>query len=257
MILWHHFRYDDAMQTPPLENVHYSDQYRYTYVDTPKTGCSTIKRTLNDAEVPWLEKATHGNQFGYSGELISVHDRSITPLRKPVDLVQLSSFIENSFVVFAFVRNPFTRVLSAYLDKIAHPERRKLFLKDADQDGEPPSFLEFLHVVLTQTPNEMDPHWRPQVHHGGFGRIKYTSIGAFENFNADLASILETIKSGLSHYIVPMREHRTSAQYEFIQRYNAEAIDIVRHIYQEDFQTFGYSMDINLASERPRGIRAR
>jgi hypothetical protein len=242
------------MRAPALENVHYSDQYRYTYVDTPKTGCSTIKRTLNDAEVPWLENATHAYQFGYSGELISVHDRSVTPLRKPIDLVQFSSFIENSFVVFAFIRNPFTRVLSAYLDKIAvHAERRKLFL-DAGRDDKPPSFLEFLRVVLTQTPREMDPHWRPQFQHGGFGRINYTSIGAFENFDADLASILETIKSGLSQHIVPMREHRTSAQYEYIRYYDAEAIDIVQRKYREDFKYFGYSMDINLATELPRGI---
>src|ERR1700722_16343751 len=110
-----------------LGHVHYSSRYRYLYVDTPKVACSTIKYTLQCAELG-QQATTRTNpipaRYGYSSSLLDIHDRRKSPLRWPGDAYELQEFVRTSRFAFCFVRNPFSRTLSAYLDKIAGDAER-------------------------------------------------------------------------------------------------------------------------------------
>lgn len=250
-------------QTPSLLwHVHYSEKFHFVYVDTPKVACSTIKHTLNNAErgeaqPPDLSR-TSNNPFGYSDFLLEVHDRRRSLMKWPSSRYEFSEFIDKSRLTFCFVRNPYTRILSAYVDKIAkHRERRSEFLGElgiCSPDLERPIlFLEFLELVSAQPPGSMNPHWRVQAYHNMIDDIEYDYVGAFETFAYDLDKCLTTISPGLTRFTSTVDEHKTGAERLLSDAYrDPAAVRFVRSIYSEDFLRFRYSDDPGRATEPPR-----
>src|SRR5689334_5033842 len=87
-------------------------QHRYVTVATPKVGCTTIKRTLHALEGlppadPWW--AVH--DAGASMRLSAFSERDTETLLTSPDVLR-----------FAFVRNPYDRMLSAWKSKILRRE---------------------------------------------------------------------------------------------------------------------------------------
>nr|WP_246441342.1 sulfotransferase family protein [Aminobacter aganoensis] len=239
-----------------LDHVHLSPRFRYVYVDTPKVACSTIKRALQSAERGYAVDGgeASGGKFGYSETLLTVHDRSKSPLRRPSNRWALRWALARASVSFCFVRNPYARVLSAYLDKIATNEnRREIFLRGLVEDPrEPISFAQFLDVVSGQTPDTMNAHWRPQCYHNMIDSIGYDFIGAFETLNSDLLEILKIATPSAISFVSAVDEHRTSAMEYLKQYYEFESsVRSVQSIYKRDFEVFGYSIDLNKSSDRP------
>jgi hypothetical protein len=245
-------------------HVQYSPKYRYIYVDTPKVACSTIKHSLQRAEGEGAYPGARPgapHQYGYSESLMRIHDRRESPLLFPKDRHELARFAAWSRFAFCFVRNPFSRILSAYIDKIErHAERRALFqtqlLGEMEDPGRTLSFFEFLELVRRQDPKAMDPHWRPQHVHISCG-VRYDFVGFFENFEEDFKTALLRIDSALLQHRVSIFEHRTGASKMLARYYEGNATArLVREIYAKDFESFGYDDDIRRAPEppkRPRG----
>ena len=95
-----------AVLTPgPLSgNIVASRRLTYIYINNHKCGCSTVRQTLWAAE----------HALGLASAPGSIHAE---PDSWPwVDDPQRWEHSEQSFV-FTFVRNPYVRVLSAYLDE--------------------------------------------------------------------------------------------------------------------------------------------
>lgn len=249
-----------------LDHVHLSGRYPYLYVDTPKTGCSSIKKTLNLAEcdgIGTLLSDKKQDTFGYSKGLMNVHDRTLMPLRAPESIEEFQAEVASRPVRFCFIRNPFTRVLSAYIDKIqANPQRRALFLQglaDPADRHKPISFFDFLRMLSRQAVAQMNPHWRTQVGQTMWSLIDYTHVGAFERFDMDLKRILSDIDPALLAFISTASEHVTGATERLMSYYSAPEIRaLVLEIYGEDFDNFGYSTRIEDALEPPalRGLSA-
>ena len=242
-----------------LNHVHHSARYGYLYVDTPKVACSTIKHTLECAErggqsLPSDTDDGAPGRYGYSNMLLGIHDRQKSRLMHPRDPDQLPRLRESGCFVFCFVRNPYTRVLSAYLDKIAKSaERRALFREVLGKPGdELMSFLEFLELVERQLPEAMDPHWRPQHVHLHGGRLTYDYIGSLEQFQQDFVRVLASVSPALMKYAVTVDEHRTNAS-ALVRFYYADtrAVELVARIYKQDFEMFGYPTNIALSAEPP------
>jgi hypothetical protein len=242
-----------------LNHIHHSPRYGYVYVDTPKVACSTIKHTLQCAERGEASLSINGDgsapgQYGYSEFLLRIHDRCKSLLEYPRDLDQLERILKSSCFVFCFVRNPFTRVLSAYLDKILGPaERRALFLEKLGIPGtENLGFVEFLGLVQRQMPEAMDPHWRPQ--HVHLHVLAYNFIGSFERFQQDFHTVLTTIDPTLQKYAVRVDEHGTNASSMALVGYHyadTRAVDLVSRIYERDFALFGYPAEIERSGSPP------
>jgi ankyrin repeat protein len=158
---------------------------------------------------------------------------------------------------FSFVRNPYARALSAYLDKIHAGTGKKLaraaFCIQYKLDpGIDISFREFLHCVRSSTACELDPHWRTQAHNLLLGGLIIDFLGHVETFDED-ASALVTL-TGLkidSASVEAGRRHETSAGLRLDQFYGDTEISLVNEIYEEDFQAFEYGFDPgNLAPNR-------
>ena len=74
--------------------------------------------------------------------------------KKPRNITLENYLKKNNFFVFSFVRHPFDRIVSAYLDKIAgnpnnyQDERKSIVLKFNDKDDVP--FEHFIEYVISE-----------------------------------------------------------------------------------------------------------
>ena len=216
--------------------VNWSAQHKYIYVETPKVGCTTIKHFLQNAE------RSINSTIDYS----LVHDRRSSPLLSPRSnySIFIAAFNHSSFYKFCFVRNPYSRLLSAYLDKFVTDERERLRLspKLGIPVSRKPSFLDFLCAIQEQTDGDRDIHWASQEHLLSPSTVRYSFVGRFENFQQSLSLIANVL--GLQHFLsLEDTRHATNAGEKIAAYYSAREINLVQTIYERDFLSFGYGFD--------------
>ena len=220
--------------------------------------------TLSNAEQGFVAEFQNNSlikSYGYTKFLMDIHDRSQSSLKWPSDRGELISFVGRSRLTFCFVRNPYTRVLSAYLDKFgANLERRILFMKELGIEDPGPSpeisFAEFLELAAKQEAGAMNAHWRPQSYHLIDDDIRYDMIGRFETFSRDFTDILARIDVEISKFFVAADEHKTGVEASFAKHYSDPLCGrLVRQMYAEDFERFGYSEDLARALSNTSLVR--
>ena len=228
----------------PIEEANYciniSTKHGFVYFENPKVACGTIKRTLQSIEA------------GSSVNPLNVHDRGESPLQEieNFDEDHISQILwGREFFKFSFVRNPFTRALSVYKDKIERDSKHKksvlkILGKETENLRQNVSFKEFLYAVSQQSQVEMDNHWRPQNIQLCMPLINFDFIGRFENFDNDFKKVLHTISPILQNQIVYEKSNATHANQFLLNYYDSEATDLVRLIYKDDFEIFGYELDV-------------
>jgi len=223
---------------------HISTKHRCVFVEVPKAGCSVVKRVLQYSEVD-------GVGFDPSA---SVHDRSRSPLAAPMsggfDLQEIFG-AHSPYFRFSFVRNPFSRALSCYLEKIVGAQwvRDRRLPKLGFGADEDVSFTRFLRRVAEDEPRAMDIHWAPQHFLLSLDRVEYAFLGRFESFQVDLDRVIEHLGLDVPDDLVTRRTgHTTGAGTRLLDYYDDESIQLVRELYRGDFQRLGYGLDPHLAS---------
>ena len=197
----------------PVSNFQYSinisTKYNYVYVETPKVGCSIIKSVLQKAEI--------NDPYFFRPDFEDIHNRGFSPLLKPSQVGNLDTFIENNKpFTFCFSRNPYSRLLSAYLDKIDsnRPQKKNVLLhlgKDISDLGHKVSFDEFLKVVCEQPIANMDTHWRIQYYQTFQDSINYDFMGKLENFTEDFVFVLDKLSIDHEKFLSDERRHAKGA----------------------------------------------
>jgi hypothetical protein len=217
----------------------------YVYFAVGKAANSTVKHHLYELE----HQGTHFKTK-------SVHDRQNSPLLSPYQLPQAMMeevFTSDKYFRFVVVRNPYTRLLSCYLDRIVPANSlpyRQLIVATKRAVGDAFTFEEFVQAVCAQRPFQQNNHWRVQAHEVCRSVIPMDFVGKQENFAADMARIWSRIAAGQN---VPdfSAENKapsiTSAESRLAEFYTPNLIDAVRSAYAEDFDAFGYSTKIELA----------
>ncbi len=222
---------------------HISERHRCVFVEVPKAGCSVVKRVLQYCEV---------DGEGYDPSA-SVHDRSISPLAAPLKggfALDEVFGTPSRYYRFSFVRNPYTRALSCYLEKIAGEQwLREMRLPDLGFDPHAEvSFVEFLRAVAAQPPADMDIHWAPQHFLLSLPQVRYDFLGRFESFHADLRRMIDTVGLTVPESLLQQRTaHTTGAGGRLGEYYDAEALELVQQVYREDFTTLGYGWSLRTA----------
>ena len=236
-------------------NTHYnlSLKNRYLYTEIAKVACTTLKSNLGQREMVGL---------GAPRRVVEQHRNphrpaTQTPFVKPFQLAPAdfdALMADGTFYKFCFVRNPFTRILSAYLDKIQNNDvqlntlRRELAqmkgCEPKDVDGREVTFVEFLKAVKQKPgPAKVDRHFRLQSHDVAADIVPYDIIGRFEKFDADATEVLKKI--GFKKLNLKRRApHARRAVQRLGEFYDDQAQDLVREIYADDFKDFDYSLDL-------------
>jgi len=221
---------------------HISLKNKYLYVHTPKVACSTIKQFLINAEY-------EGKTPPVTGEV--VHFREFSPLLNARQVGDFQTFINRPDIFkFCFVRNPYTRLLSCYLDKIKQrkPESNSLLI----QLGYGPfsdnvlSFEEFVDAIMAQTIGLMDQHWRIQYYMTFQEGLDYDFIGKFENFELDFRHAISQTNIDFEEYYRVQNGHATNAGEQLKQYYTPALMEKVYDKYKIDFDYFGYEKELDL-----------
>ncbi|MEL6914388.1 MAG: sulfotransferase family protein [Pseudomonadota bacterium] len=211
-----------------LRALHISPRHGVVYVNNAKVACSSIKLALQRAELD--------DQHYLPSE--SVHSLPGSPLLTAETLTAGTwrAALEGRYV-FSFVRAPWGRLRSAYLNKIVTGQKDGNFRAQLGFDrGEVPSFEAFVHALGEQDPVEMNGHWRPQWINISHGEIAFDFLGRLESIAPDWARV--SAATGLP-FDLP-RAGKSTAKDAPTLVFTPAMAEIVRAVYAEDFRRFDY-----------------
>jgi len=147
-----------------------------------------------------------------------------------------------SLFKFTVVRNPYTRILSAYLDKV---ERRAL------RENKESSFNDFLQS-LKGGKLYSNAHWAPQNALLLLPVSQLDFIGRVEALDSDLSLINEKIRGRSPEApLTSFPGNATGAGKKLHAYYDAQSAELVRQLYQNDFEMFSYPEDLPLPAAAP------
>jgi len=227
--------------------LHTSLQHGFTYVEVPKTGCTTVKHLVQKIE--WESQGGVPEDRVNVGSHVHFRNKSPLPMfREMTKKDQTRSISGKDMTIFTFVRNPFSRALSCYKSKVEvgiGPKKHLIAMRDGVKPEDADltkhiSFREFLELISTQKSEDMDIHWRPQVDQTMIDLIKYDFIGRYENFAGDLNHIINEISPDKFEFDIPRPRNKTKAMQELNAYYDDDCKTLVQKLYANDFAAFKY-----------------
>jgi hypothetical protein len=249
-ILSHYPRLDATEIAQRIRHSSFVDvSKRYLYFEVPKAACTQMKELLRrQVGAPPLQL--------FVGKLMEtrrdmfVHARENVPLPSLVDLdnsTQREVLESDSFFRFTIVRNPYTRLVSAWKNKVVpcEPGAERLYL---DIKGCLPdihakeliAFDEFVNYLQAKSDlSASDPHWRRQVDHLFLDALSFSHVGQLESMAASMArfqqhlGLAEPLMGGKKNVSAPVG----------LATYNQDLADKVYSLYHEDFERLGYNRD--------------
>jgi hypothetical protein len=158
-----------------------------------------------------------------------------------------------SYYKFSFVRNPYTRLVSAYeyLKSGGHPAwpSNQMFRREILESYS--GFSDFVLNWLRPDRSEWPvPHFRPQVHFLKLdSRIPLDFVGCVEEIKDDFKIISK--KVGAEKELA--RKNKTTRDKKPINKYfeKEEVKERVNEVYNEDFEKLGYSRRILDSGKEP------
>jgi hypothetical protein len=197
------------------------------YNRIPKAGSSTIIANL------------YSMKYGINIASLTDSRRAKYSFKKPSEMLNEEVDKISNYFKFTIVRNPYTRILSAYQDKISSGKKN---LKNSFFADEIPSFSEFCRYLELGGWKD-NIHWAPQTSILLLPLKEYNYIGYVESLAEDLTNILEKISNNYIKDILNFTQHKTGADDIYRQIYDSQSVAIVAKIYQPDFDAFGYNPD--------------
>jgi hypothetical protein len=237
-----------------------SERLHYIYVPIYKSAHTSIKRRLWQIENRYgYEIQIPEHYFGvhYSTKKKNTHTihHQPWPIYQKNDNQLWLNYLIGDYLKFTVVRNPYSRLLSAYLDKI-----RPHSQLNADKKEEvrlhynlmqyPDSFACFVEQLCQQSDNQVNLHWQSQTYIIAFDLIHYDKIGHVENL-AEFYDFLQTQFPKAREIPLNNAEnilHQTSAASKLIDFYTPQLQQKVYQRYKKDFINFGYSESLEIVA---------
>jgi hypothetical protein len=227
-------------------HTHISLVNRYVYVEVPKAGCGTMKATLGGME---------GSRMGpaYAQRVQEFpHDRLratpfIKPFQLPPDLLE-AVFASPDYRRFTVVRNPASRLLSAYLEKIQQGLKQSAGVVDAIQARtgltiapQDVTLKQFLDTVANQPSREQDPHWRRQADHVGLGIVPFDAVIHLEDLDShwDVVAGLTSSPDLQEQYFC---RNSTGASGKIGDYFTPELFHLITETYARDYAELDYAL---------------
>lgn len=226
-------------------HTHISLVNRYVYIEVPKAGCGTMKSTLGGMEAARMGQAMVGRVQE------APHDRmAATPFVKPFQLspAMLEDVLAGpDFQRFTVVREPASRLLSGYLEKIRQGLKQSQPIVEALQrrnkgiTAQDVTLAQFLDIVCAQKSVDQDAHWRRQVDQIGFKAVPFDAVIHLEELDRSWPRIGElTSTPGLKESF--FCKFSTGAGSKVADYYDAGMLAQVAKAYAKDYDAFGYAV---------------
>ena len=193
-------------------NTHVFEDYNLTYIETPKNACTSVKRLLS---IALLNKEL---------ENFNIHDdffQSLTRIGRLAPIITQKALFGDYFR-FAITRNPISRLISAYEDKIINNEyeRKRIRPKFGFEVDEEMDLVQFLHRLQAIEDLERDIHFMSQSKVLSFSIIKYDLVIDINDYQVSITLLLERLGINLTdkirdvmskHYNKNNRERRVKS----------------------------------------------
>lgn len=231
-----------------------SDERRFVYFVVPKVACSSIKTALLSLfNVEAIEDEAIRDDDASDLDVHRLFARSGYQINKNQLARRMDRGEYEGHFKFAFVRNPWDRLVSCYSDKVMDAKESEF--------GEPPfrhvpgekgsrlykgmPFAEFVEAVCEIPDEESNMHFVSQhvvvCGPGGDRRIMADFVGRFENLEADFAVVAEKI-GGPQRPRLPHKMRSASRKSRpYTDFYDDSLRDLVHERYREDVEIFDYS----------------
>lgn len=187
-----------------LYNITASDEYKFVWFRVAKVGTRSILRIFRDNQVP----------FSIDGYKLTFNPEK-----------------HKDYFKFAFVRNPWDRVVSCYYNKVV-TKGHAAFSECFDKD-----FEYFVKYIGKQNLSTADPHIRLQTRLIPMDEVDF--IGRLENFTEDLQYVLSVL--GLQCTEIPQANRTDHVHYSTY--YNEKTQQIIAKKYRDDIEAFGYQFE--------------
>ena len=239
-----------------------SQQPPALYCPIPKNVCSSLKL--------WMLKLKLGPEFTVplNDTLHAVARQHLALGHQPPEAI--TRLLNDSFS-FVFVRNPWDRLVSCFLDKFVKSSNdegywRKCRFDIARANGQDHRNITFRHFVhyLAADPQHLvkDEHWRPQAFF--LGQVDFDFVGRFETFAEDVRRLQQTLGVDLPVPVTGVNPRQAiqgdfadmprdglaamDAYPGYTQFYTPDLIDAVGDLYRGDVERFGYDVQNETAT---------
>lgn len=223
--------------------------YHYFCMTIPKAACSKIKLVLQQLE-----------GLPIPAEPLSIHTRDTPGLCFVPSIADFSTteaaaiITANTWFRFAFVRNPYARLFSAYKSQILDLSSpyigfRESIRQKAGYPTQPGAalglvgFADFVHYIAEQPDAQRDGHWKSQTETMQLDMICYDFVGRVETFQQDFTQVLQRFDAPPALVTALDERVNTTLKLPLAIAYNKALADLVYTIYQNDFETFAYDRD--------------
>lgn len=242
-----------------MHGVHYSKKFNCIYIESPKCGCSSIKTLIQTYE-------HEGPNREHALDIRDLHNKSVNSRSLPglkysgvsglCDREFIKVLSDQSIFKFSVVRNPYTRIVSAYNDKILKSLNEKVKvvstlypnmseLSKREKLERDVSFSDFLRFILShKISSEMNVHWRPQHALLLYDYLNYDFIGKLEDADQSWKKIYNKVYANKRKFIPLMKKNITSKKAPTTALfYTDELANKVYDFYKNDFLAFGYERE--------------
>jgi hypothetical protein len=209
-------------------------QYRIAYIPIPKAANSSIRAELLRLIGESPEAIRQVQAFkGFDKRQFSDCEHLITP----------------DWFIFTVVRNPYSRAVSAYFDKVVSGERplramKAMGLRQSD------SFERFLRLIHLWPTSALNDHVMPQARLLSRPMDQPNlSIYKMENLHADWPRIVDEIEKASGVRLKPLeRRNHTVREAPWQSFINDRSASLIRRIYADDFRLFSYPLDPDIST---------
>ena len=208
------------------------DKYKVVYVINSKAACSSIKKGL----IELLEgESFKNNHYSEIHKYSKMKGYIVTNLNKRT----------SEYFFFSFVRNPFKRLVSLYINKFLDSEKITMsgFFEYEKYFGgylltQPMSFEKFIKTVCEIPDSLSERHFSSQKYLFKQSKKYPDFVGKIEDLENDTQTLInETgipLKLGVSN---------SSSNYNYYDFYTLELLELVNIRYKLDIDTFCYDDD--------------
>lgn len=210
---------------------------RAAYIQNYKVGTRSLRWAIGR----YMMKQDQGVDISYeeiSKEMLNPFDK------KHSGFYTLKSFKKKwpDLYLFAFVRNPLSRLYSSYANKVL--DAKKLGIKNQFKEFGvtfDTTFDEFVRIVADLPDHLSDRHFRSQSWFVSLdGVLVLDYMGKLESFNEDW----EVLREKFDFPELPHKNTSSLGKVSFRDHYTKETYSLALERYRDDIELLGYSDDV-------------